>query len=94
MKRDPKKSRFNFEELKEGATSSDRERRKNIFIEYFERFQEFPSYFFDNERAVDARLSETIKDLSADPELDESMRRGLKLLLARLPSLDVIPENS
>ena len=94
MQRDPKKSRFNFEELKEGATSTDRERRKNIFIEYFERFQEFPSYFFDNERGVDARLSETIKDLSADPEVDESMRKGIKALMARLPSLDVIPGNS
>ncbi len=94
MKKESKKSRFNFEELKAGATSPDRQMRKNIFIEYFERFQEFPSYLFDNERAIDSRLSETIHDLSADRDLDENLHKGIKMLLARLPSLDVIPENS
>ena len=82
---DTKQSKFNYEALKAAATSADPAVRKQMFIEYFERFEEFPSYLFDNNDAVDARLRETIQDLSNDPETSREMRKGIDLLLQRLP---------
>lgn len=82
---DTKQSKFNYEALKSAATSPERAVRKEMFIEYFERFEEFPSYLFDNSDAIDARLRETIDDLNNDPETSKVMRRGLDALLQRLP---------
>lgn len=86
MSKEPKPAKFSFELLKAGATSSDPRVRKNIFIEYFERFQEFPSYLFDNENGIDARLSETIQNLANDPETPSAMQKGITVLLERLPA--------
>ena len=82
-----KADKFNFQKLKEDATSADPAVRKNIFIEYFERFQEFPSYLFDNESGVDKLLMQTIKDLSNDEATPESMHKGIATLIERLPEL-------
>ena len=60
--------------------------RKQAFIDYFERFEEFPSYLFDNEREVDVRLFDTIQDLLKDPETPKAMRVGIDALMLRLPS--------
>ncbi|MBI5458021.1 hypothetical protein HY971_04855 [Candidatus Kaiserbacteria bacterium] len=81
-----KKPKFNFEELKAAATSLNAKLRKSIFVEYFERFEEFPSYLFDNSNGIDSRLQETIKDLQNDPETSKSMRKGIETLMLRLPS--------
>jgi len=81
-----KKPKFNFEELKAAATSLNAKIRKGVFVEYFERFEEFPSYLFDNENGIDSRLQETITDLQNDPETSKSMRKGIDVLMLRLPS--------
>ena len=49
-------------------------------------FEEFPSYLFDNSKGIDALLSETIKDLESDPDISEKMRKGIAVLMQRLPS--------
>lgn len=81
-----KKPKFNFEELKAAATSLNAKLRKSVFVEYFERFEEFPSYLFDNSNGIDSRLQETINDLQNDPETSKSMRKGIDVLMLRLPS--------
>ena len=81
-----KKSKFSFEELRVAATSLNAKIRKKVFQEYFEMFEEFPSYLFDNSGGIDARLSETIQDLTNDPETTEKMRKGITALMHRLPS--------
>ena len=88
MKALPKEkvAKFNFEEMKKAATSDNPQTRKMIFIEYFTRFGEFPSYLFDNEKGVDEQLSQTIADLKNDPETPSAMQKGIVLLLSRLPS--------
>lgn len=88
MRKNPKEkaAKFNFAEMKAAATSSDREVRKNIFIEYFERFGEFPSYLFDNEHGTDTTLARTIEDLRNDPTITDAMKKGIVNLLNRLPS--------
>lgn len=88
MQKEPKErvAKFNFEELKAGAMSAHPEIRKNTFKEYFERFQEFPSYLFDNENGIDALLSRTIQDLATDPETPANMKKGIAALLERLPA--------
>jgi len=87
MQKAEKKPKFNFEELRVAATSLNRAIRKKVFQEYFEMFEEFPSYLFDNSSGVDARLSETIKDIEGDPETSKAMHKGLAVLMQRLPSL-------
>jgi len=82
----PKRSKFDYEAMKEGATSDDPATRKAMFIEYFERFQEFPSYLFDNEREIDSRLSDTMQDILQDPETPPALRSGVEALLGRLPA--------
>jgi len=82
----PKAEKFDFEKMKLAATHEDNLVRKQTFIEYFERFAEFPSYLFDNEGCVDNRLRRTIDDLLADPDTTRELRNGLDLLLRRLPS--------
>lgn len=81
----PKKPRFNFEELKAGATSQNPAVRKKTFQEYFERFEEFPSYLFDNTERIDSRLFQTIQDLTNDPETSKLMHKGIAALMQRLP---------
>ncbi len=86
VKNPQKKPKFDFEELKAAATSLNSKIRKKVFEEYFERFEEFPSYLFDNENGIDSRLQETIKDLQGDPELSKTMRKGIETLMLRLPA--------
>jgi len=86
MQKREKKPKFSFEDMKAAATSSDPETRKKVFQEYFEQFEELPSYVFDNENGIDERLSQTIQDLQNDPETSEKMRKGIALLMARLQS--------
>lgn len=82
-----KRKKFDFAKTKAGATSADRAIRKRAFIEYYEDFGEFPSYLFDNERAIDSVLYETMQDLIKDPETSKAMRKAIDDLLQRLPSL-------
>ena len=89
MKETLKPAKFNFEEMKARAISTDSEVRKNVFIEYFDRFGEFPSYLFDNEKGIDGLLSQTIEDLQKDPAITIAMKKGIDLLLGRLPSQDI-----
>lgn len=81
-----KRQKFDYETMKLAATHADAAIRKRTFIEYFERFAEFPSYLFDNENAIDSRLRETIDDLLRDPESSKELRSGIELLLHRLPA--------
>jgi hypothetical protein len=87
MQKAPKQPKFNFEEMKAEALSQDPAKRKKTFKEYFERFEEFPSYLFDNSEKIDSRLSETIQDLKSDPETTKTMHDGIAALLNRLPSM-------
>jgi len=86
MDKPQKKPKFDFEELKTAATSLNAKLRKKVFEEYFERFEEFPSYLFDNTNGIDSRLSETIQDLKNDPETPKTMLKGIEILMQRLPS--------
>lgn len=81
-----KKARFNFEELKTAATSDNADTRKKVFEEYFEQFEEFPSYLFDNTDTIDKKLSETIADIENDPDTSARMRKGIVQMLNRLPA--------
>lgn len=72
--------------MKKAATSSDRGTRKEAFMEYFEEFQEFPSYLFENESKIDSRLFETMQDILKDPAISKVVRMGVDTLLMRLPS--------
>ncbi len=82
----PKQPKFNFEELKAGATSPNPAVRKKTFEEYFERFEEFPSYLFDNSPTIDSRLFQTIQDLVNDPETSRTMQKAITVMMQRLPS--------
>lgn len=82
----PKKKKFDFEKMKAAALSDDSAVRKAEFIEYFERFNEFPSFLFDNQRSIDPRLKATIQDLSVDKNSSQALLNGIKALLCRLPS--------
>ena len=84
MKEIKRKPRFSFAELKTAATSLNAEIRRKVFEEYFEQFEEFPSYLFDNTNGMDSRLSQTIQSLTDDPETSEKMRKCIALLLNRL----------
>jgi len=86
MKRAAKQPKFNFEEMKAEATSENPATRKKMFIEYFERFEEFPSYLFDNSKEIDARLFETMHSLEKDPETTTKMKEGITALLNRMPN--------
>lgn len=86
MSKAEKKPRFSFDELKMAATSLNAKVRKKVFEEYFERFEEFPSYLFDNENGIDERLYQTIQDIQGDPESTKTMLKGIEILLNRLPS--------
>ncbi len=83
---EPRKPKFNFEDLKAGATSLNAKIRKKVFEEYFEQFQEFPSYLFDNSNGLDKLLAETIHDIENDSETSILMRKGIQSLMQRLPS--------
>jgi len=80
-----KKEKFDFEKMKAAATSEDPRVRKEAFIDYFERFNEFPSYLFDNEHKVDVRLAVTIRDISRDVNVTKVLLEGISALLLRLP---------
>lgn len=81
-----KRKRFDFAATKAAATSDDRTVRKTIFLEYFEDFATFPSYLFDNEAGIDAKLKETMQDLLKDPETPKKVRAGVDELLQRFES--------
>ena len=87
MQKATKQAKFNFEELKAGATSPNKAIRKRCFKDYFERFEEFPSYLFDNSEKIDSLLYETIQDLTNDPETTTAMQKGIASLMMRLPSV-------
>lgn len=84
--RTEKREKFDFEKMKAAATSDDPAVRKAEFIEYFERFNEFPSFLFDVQRGIDPRLEATIQDLSQDENSSKALLDGVKALLYRLPS--------
>lgn len=81
-----KREKFNFEKMRAAATHKDAVVRKKIFVEYFERFGEFPSYLFDNDTKIDETLLETMQDILKDPETPKPMQVGAEALLRRLPS--------
>lgn len=86
MQKAPKLPKFDFEEMKASATSHNPAVRKKLFIEYFERFEDFPSYLFDNTDKIDSRFSETMQDLQKDPETSKKMLEGIASLLNRMPN--------
>lgn len=86
MKKAPAKPKFNFEQLKASATHLDIRVRMKAFTEYFDMFEEFPSYLYDNSSGIDATLLNTIEKLKADPETSKQMQAGIEILLNRLPS--------
>lgn len=79
-----KHEKFDYEKMKSAATHQDAALRKKVFVEYFERFQEFPSYLFDNENGIDPLLQQTIDDIANDPQTSKAMRAGIDSLLNRL----------
>lgn len=81
-----KQERFSFSEMKAAAMSPDVAVRKRAFTEYYERFQEFPSYLFETETHVDEQLLSTVKALVDDPSTSKEVRKGIEALLHRLPS--------
>lgn len=87
MAKKEKQPKFSFDELRAGATSHNPAVRKKTFQAYFERFQEFPSYLFDNSNGIDSVLSQTIQDLEKDPETTEAMQKGIALLKERVPTV-------
>lgn len=89
-----KADKFSFDELKADATSDDPTTRKNMFKKYFERFEEFPSYLFDNTEGIDRLLLQTIRDIANDSSTSEQMQKGIVTLMERLPSPidDMIPK--
>ena len=84
--KEPRREKFDFEIMKASAAHKDPAVRKQAFIEYFERFAEFPSYLFDNEREIDQNLYQTMQDLLKDPVTSQEMHKGIEALLARLPN--------
>ena len=88
MQKQAKPPKFNFDEMKAEATSPDPAVRKKIFTEYFERFEEFPSYLFDNTDKIDSLLYQTIQDILKDPATTKNMQKGISALMQRLPSVD------
>ena len=82
----PKPEKFNFEKMKREASDERPAVRKQAFLEYFERFEEFPSYLFELEPTVDARLLQTIHDLLQDPATPQSVLKGVDVLVRRLPA--------
>ena len=86
MKKPAAKPKFNFDQLKAAATSTDIDVRTKAFAEYFEMFNEFPSYLYDNTHGIDAMLLNTVEKMKKDPETSEKVRAGIELLLNRLPA--------
>ncbi len=82
----PTLRKFDFEQMKSEATHESASVRKRSFMEYFERFHEFPSYLFDNDRAIDEKLRQTIDDILNDPAITKEMKKGIDTLLQRLPA--------
>ena len=84
--KEPKKEKFDFETMKPAAAHKDPAVRKQAFIEYFGRVQEFPSYLFDNQSKTDENLHQTMQDLIKDPATTKEMHKGIEARLDRLPS--------
>jgi hypothetical protein len=85
--RDPEKKKlqkFDFEKMKSEALSPDLAVRKAAFLEYFERFAEFPSYLFDNEQKIDECFLATILEIEKDPEMTKPVLQGITALRIRL----------
>ncbi len=80
----PKREKFDFEMMKAAAMDKEPSVRKQAFIEYYERFEEFPSFLFDNASGIDALLRRTIDDLIEDPATTKEVRKGVDALLQRL----------
>jgi|GEM_PF-2318925 len=85
--RDPEKKKlqkFDFEKMKSEALSPDIAVRKAAFLEYFERFAEFPSYLFDNEENIDECFLSTILEIEKDPDAPKPVLQGITALRIRL----------
>ena len=85
--RDPEKKKlekFDFEKMKSAALSPEPAVRKAAFLEYFERFAEFPSYLFDNDQKIDDGFLATILDIEKDPEMTKPVLLGIAALRDRL----------
>lgn len=80
----PKRPRFDYELMRQAALDPVPATRKDAFIEYFERFSEFPSYLFDLEPVIDERLLVTIDDIRSDPATARAVLEGIDALVARL----------
>lgn len=89
VKKTPIKPKFNFEQLKTLATHLDIHVRMKAFTEYFEMFEEFPSYLYDNTAAIDETLLSTVQKLREHPDTSKKMKIGIELLLNRLPAAQV-----
>lgn len=83
--KEAKPKKFDYAELKAAATSPVRSVRKAIFLEYFERFSEYPSYLFDNEREIHEDLWQTAQDILADTHVSRDVKKGVDAMLNRLP---------
>jgi hypothetical protein len=79
------KQKFDFDVMKSAATSEDANIRKQGFIDYFDRFEEFPTYLFETQSGIEERLLVTMGDILHDPESSTKMKRGIEMLLERLP---------
>ncbi len=86
VKKAPTKAKFNFEQLKTTATHLDIRVRMKAFTEYFDMFEEFPSYLYDNSSGIDETLLSTVEKLRENPDTSKQMKIGIELLLNRLPS--------
>lgn len=84
--RDPEKKldKYDFEKMKAAALSPEPAVRKAAFLEYFERFSEFPSFLFDNDQAIDDRFLSTIVEIEKDPEVPKPVLVGIAALRERL----------
>lgn len=82
----PQVKKYSFAETKILATSPHRDVRKAVFLEYFERFSEFPSYLFDNEREIHIDLWLTAQDILADRDSSKEVCKGIEQMINRLPT--------
>jgi hypothetical protein len=79
-----KLDKFDFDKMKSEATSPDLSLRKAAFIEYYERFEEFPSYLFDNDSKIDEQFLSTIQELEKDEKSTPAILKGIAALRLRL----------
>ncbi len=79
-----KRVRFDFNKMKQEAMHEDDHVRKRVFLEYYERFAEFPTYLFDERSGIDPRLQKTIEDIRNDSSMTPAVLKGIEALVLRL----------